>query len=134
MSVAEPLLEPVTVRPDAEVLTAQGLPYFVGVSAATAGAQALSMSLIVVPPGAVSEPHIHLDYETAIYILSGRVETRYGVQLEQSVINSAGEFLFVPPGLPHQAINLSATEPARAIVARNDPREREKVLPYRVPA
>lgn len=134
MSVAESPSEPVTVRPQADVLTRQGLPYFVGISADTAGAQALSMSLIVVPPGAVSEPHIHLDYETAIYILSGRVETRYGVRLEHSVINSAGEFLFVPPGLPHQAINLSATEPARAIVARNDAREREKVVAYRVPA
>ena len=127
-------LEPVIVRPDAEVLTMQGLPYFVGVSATTVGAQALSMSLIVVPPGAVSEPHIHVDYETAIYILSGQVETRYGVHLEHRVINSAGEFLFVPPGLPHQAINLSDSEPARAIVARNDPREHEKVLPYTVPA
>jgi uncharacterized RmlC-like cupin family protein len=36
----------------------------------------------------------------------------------------------VPPGVPHEAINLSATEPARAIVARNDCAEQDKVAPY----
>lgn len=124
---------PVSVRPTSEVDTLQGLPYFVGISAATAGSRALSMSLIVVPPGAISEPHIHLGYETAIYVLSGCVETRYGMHLEHSVVNSAGDFLFVPPGVPHQAINLSQDEPARAIVARNDPNERERVQVYQVP-
>jgi len=38
----------------------------------------------------------------------------------------------VPPDVPHEAINLSATEPARAVVARNDPEEQEKAEPYRV--
>ena len=45
-------------------------------------------------------------------------------------ISEAGDFLFVPPGVPHEAINLSTTEPARAIVARNDPAEQDKVAPY----
>lgn len=68
----------VTVRPEAEVLTRQRLPYFVGICAATAGARGLAMHLVVIPPGAASEPHLHRGYETAIYILEGRVETRYG--------------------------------------------------------
>lgn len=130
---ADALRHPVTVRPDAATDTRQGLPYFVGVSGESAGATGLSMSLVVIPPGAISEPHVHAGYETAIYVLSGRVETRYGERLERTVVNGPGDFLFVPPGLPHQAVNLSATEPARAIVARNDPAEREKVVPYRVP-
>jgi uncharacterized RmlC-like cupin family protein len=46
------------------------------------------------------------------------------------VISEAGDFLFIPPGVPHEAINLSATEPARAIVARNDPAEQDNVVPY----
>lgn len=41
------------------------------------------------------------------------------------------DFLFVPGGVPHEAINLSATEPARAVIARNDPAEQDKVLPFR---
>ena len=121
------------LRPDREIATQQRLPYFVGVSAASAGAVGLSMHLVVIPPGARSEPHWHRDYETAIYVLQGRVETRYGADLACSVISEAGDFLFIPPGEPHEAINLSATEPARAIVARNDPAEQENVVPYERP-
>jgi uncharacterized RmlC-like cupin family protein len=120
----------VTVRPDREVATRQRLPYFVGISGATAGTKGLSMHLVVIPPGGVAAPHLHREFETAIYVLEGRVETRYGPGLEQSVINVAGDFLFIPPDLPHQAFNLSDSEPARAIVARNDPNEQENVAPY----
>ena len=64
-------------------------------------------------------------------MIEGRVETRFGEGLSESVVSEAGDFLFVPPGVPHEAINLSSTEPARAIVARNDPAEQDKVAPYR---
>jgi uncharacterized RmlC-like cupin family protein len=63
-------------------------------------------------------------------VLEGRVETRYGPGLQRSVVNEAGDFLFIPPDLPHQAFNLSQTEAARAIVARNDANEQERVVPY----
>jgi uncharacterized RmlC-like cupin family protein len=120
----------ITVRPDRAVATRQQLPYFVGISGATAGTKGLSMHLVVIPPGGTAAPHRHRDFETAIYVLEGRVETRYGPGLAQSVVNEAGDFLFIPPDLPHQALNLSDTEPARAIVARNDPNEQENVVPY----
>jgi len=118
------------IRPRADVPTRQGLPYFLGVSAQTAGASGLSMHMVAIPPGARSAPHSHRAYETAIYVLEGRVETRCGEGLAESVVNGPGEFLFIPPGVPHEAINLSTTEWARAIVARNDPAEQEKVEPY----
>ena len=120
----------VTVRPDREEFTRQCLPYFLGISEATAGSKGLSMHMVVIPPGGVAAPHCHRDFETAIYLLEGQVETRYGPGLKQSVVNEAGDFLFIPPDLPHQAFNLSDTEPARAIVARNDPNEQENVVPY----
>jgi uncharacterized RmlC-like cupin family protein len=118
------------VRPDHEVMTRQRLPYFVGISGQTVNATGLSMHLVIIPPGARAEPHVHLGYETGIYVLEGTVCTRWGPRLEYEVVSSAGEFLFVPPGVPHEAINLSATEPARAIVARNDPAEQDKVQPF----
>ena len=118
------------VRPDREVMTRQRLPYFVGISGQTVNATGLSMHMIVVPPGGRSEPHIHVGYETGIYLLEGTVCTRWGQTLEHEVVSQPGDFLFVPPGVPHEAINLSATEPARAIVARNDPAEQDKVLPF----
>ena len=118
------------VRPNREVATSQRLPYFVGISGESVGACGLSMHLVVIPPGARSEPHLHLGHETAIYVLQGRVETLYGPELAQSVISEAGDFLFIPPDVPHVAVNLSATDPARAIVSRNDPAEQDKVRPY----
>ncbi|THG81913.1 cupin domain-containing protein [Pseudomonas sp. A-1] len=118
------------VRPDTEVMTRQRLPYFVGISGQTVGAQGLSMHLVVIPPGGRAEPHLHLGYETGIYVLEGRVLTRWGAALENEIVSEAGEFLFIPPGVPHEAINLSTSEPARAVVARNDPAEQDRVEPY----
>ncbi|HEX4975586.1 MAG TPA: cupin domain-containing protein [Pseudomonadales bacterium] len=118
------------LSPGQEIMTQQRLPYFVGISGKTVGANALSMHLIVIPPAGRSVPHIHIGYETGIYVLEGRVETRWGFALEHSVISQAGDFLFVPPGVPHEAINLSESEVARAIVARNHPAEQEYVEPY----
>ena len=119
-----------SVIPDQQVMTLQRLPYFVGISGSTVGATGLSMHLVVIPPGARAEPHVHVGYETGIYVLEGTVCTRWGARLEHEVVSGPGEFLFVPPGVPHEAINLSATEPARAVVARNDPAEQDKVQPY----
>jgi uncharacterized RmlC-like cupin family protein len=118
------------IRPEQQVPTRQGLPYFLGVSGRTAGARGLSMHMVVIPPGARAEPHAHRGYETAIYVLEGRVETRWGDGLKDSIVSEAGDFLFIPPDVPHEAINLSTTEPARAIVARNDPAEQDNVVPY----
>jgi len=120
----------VLVRPEAETTSRQRLPYFVGISGASAGATRLSMNMVVIPPGGAAEPHIHQGYETAIYILKGRVDTRYGDRLRQSQICEEGDFLFIAPDIPHQPLNLSQTEPAVAIVARNDPNEQESVVPY----
>lgn len=121
------------LRPDREVTTRQRLPYFIGISGSTAGASGLSMHLVVIPPGARAEPHIHIGYETGIYVLEGSVLTRWGHALENEVVSQAGDFLFVPPGVPHEAINLSATEPARAVVARNHPDEQDLVEPFVLP-
>jgi uncharacterized RmlC-like cupin family protein len=118
------------IRPGPEATERQHLDYFLGVSGDTCGATRLAMHLVVVPPGAAAEPHYHDGYETAIYQLEGRVETRFGETLERSVVTEAGDFLFVPPGVPHQAVNLSETERAVALIARNDAGEQERVVPY----
>jgi uncharacterized RmlC-like cupin family protein len=118
------------IRPQSAAHGRQHLDYFLGVSGETCGSTGLAMHLVVVPPGGAADPHYHDGYETAIYQLEGLVETRYGPQLEQAVVTQAGDFLFVPPGVPHQAVNLSDTEPAVAIIARNDANEQERVVPY----
>jgi uncharacterized RmlC-like cupin family protein len=131
-SAPPPYGQLVRVRSPAEILTVQKLPNFVGISEKTVGAKALSMNIVVIPPGAKAEPHRHEGFESAVYVISGRVETRWGERLEHSVITEPGDFLFIPPGVPHQPINLSTTEPARAIVVRNDPNEQEHVVLHEV--
>lgn len=118
------------IQPQSAQQSRQGIPYFFGISGQSAGAQALSMHLVEIPPGGKAEPHYHRGFETAIYVLAGRVETRYGERLCESVINEPGSFLFIPPNVPHQPINLSNSQPALAIVARNDAREEEDVVFY----
>ena len=120
----------VTVRPKETLTTKQNLPYYVGISKETAGAKGLSMNLVVIPPGASPKAHYHKDFETAIYLLKGTVETRFGENLKESIINEEGDFVYIPPGVPHKPVNLSKTEPALAIVSRNDPNEHENVIAY----
>ncbi|HJW27457.1 MAG TPA: cupin domain-containing protein [Rhodocyclaceae bacterium] len=122
--------EIVTVRPEATVNTVQRLPNFVGISEMTAGAKGISMNMVIIPPAAEAQPHFHKGFETAIYVIQGKVETRYGPGLAKSVVNEKGDFVFIPAGVPHQPRNLSDTEPAIAIVARNDPNEQENVQVY----
>jgi uncharacterized RmlC-like cupin family protein len=120
----------ITVRPKETVNTRQQLANFEGISAQTAGARRLCMHMVIIPPGGKAVPHIHDGYETAIYIVKGRTETRYGKGLKQSKINQAGDFIFIPASVPHQPVNLSQTEEVVAIVARNDPNEQESVVLY----
>jgi len=122
----------VTVRPEGTVSTKQQLENFVGISEKTAGSTSLCMHKVVIPPGGAALPHIHDGYETAIYIIQGRVKTRYGEGLSETVINEAGDFMFIPAGVPHQPINISDTEEAIAIITRNDPNEQESVIPYEI--
>ncbi len=111
--------------------TRQNRPYYVGISKDTAGAKGISMNLMVIAPRGLAQPHYHKDFETAIYLLQGKVETRYGENLKESILTEKGDFLYIPPGVPHQPFNLSATEPAVAIVSRNDPNELENVVMYK---
>ena len=120
----------VTVRPEESIATKQNLPYFGGISQETVGAKGLSMNMVVIPPGGSPKAHYHKDFETAIYLLKGRVETWFGKNLKESMINEEGDFVYIPPGVPHKPINLSETETALAIVSRNDPNEHENVITY----
>ena len=122
----------IRVRPEENFTTKRNLNYFPGLSEKTAGTQGLSMMQVRIPPGGRAEPHYHDGFEAGIYILEGRVENKFGEGLKESVITEKGDFLFIPPGVPHQPVNLSETEPALAIISRNIPSEEEPVVPYKV--
>ena len=99
-----------------------GIRYKTGMSAKNVGSGKLSMNVAIVPPGAVAFAHIHVDFEVMLFILEGSVRHEYGENLEQSVDNSAGDFIFIQPGVPHEVINLSDTEPVIAVAI--EPRTR----------
>lgn len=118
----------VTIRVPEASTSRQALPFFPGVSNKNTGAKGLSLLKVVIPPGGSAQAHVHKGYESAIYLLQGTVETRYGQHLEKRVVNVAGDFIYIPADVPHQPTNLSKTEPAIAIVARNDGDEQEHVI------
>jgi uncharacterized RmlC-like cupin family protein len=120
----------ITIRPKESFISKQQLPNFEGISAQSAGTKHLCMHLVVIPPGGRAVAHYHDGHETTIYIIKGRAETKYGDKLEQSSINEAGDFIFIPPNVPHLPINLSDTEEVIAVVSRNDPNEQESVVLY----
>jgi len=105
----------------------QGLDYFAGVSAESTGARAICMHLLEMPPGAMAKPHYHAAHETAIFVLEGTAEFRHGPKLEHVDRVSAGDFIYIPAGVPHQPYNPTAA-PARAVIARTDPNEQESVV------
>ena len=105
-----------------------GIRYKTGISGKNVGAKKLSMNVATVPPGAVAYAHIHVDFEVMLYILEGRVRHDYGPALEHHVENSAGDFIFIEPGVPHEVCNLSDSEPVVAVVARSDASEWEHIV------
>jgi glutamate/tyrosine decarboxylase-like PLP-dependent enzyme/mannose-6-phosphate isomerase-like protein (cupin superfamily) len=86
------------------------------------------MNVTTFPPGESSAAHQHCDFETAIYGVRGEVTLFYGPRLEHSVVVGTGDFCFIAPGVPHKAYNLSDTETALFVTARNDPVEQENVV------
>ena len=107
--------------------------YKVGLSGKNVGARQLSMNVATIPPGGVAYAHIHVGFEVMLYILKGRVRHAYGTGLRESVENTAGDFIFIEPGVPPEVFNMSNTDPVVAVVARSDPSEWQNIIPYTRP-
>ena len=107
-----------------------GIQYNHGMSGKNVNARELSMNLATIPPSGVAYAHIHVGFEVMLYILEGRLRHDFGPGLRQSVINEAGDFIFIEPGIPHEVVNLSDTEIVRAVVARSSADEWDKIITY----
>jgi uncharacterized RmlC-like cupin family protein len=116
------------VRGGGEFHGKQGLDYFTGISAETTGARGICMHTLTIPPGGRANAHLHESHETAIYVLSGEAEMWFGNDLTDYLTVKAGEFLYIPAGVPHLPANPSATTPCLAVLARTDPNEQESVI------
>ena len=107
-----------------------GIHYKTGMSGKNVGAKELSMNIATIPPGGVAGAHIHVDFEVMLYILEGHVRHAYGPNLIHSVENSAGDFIFIEPGIPHEVYNMSETEPVVAVVSRSSADEWDNIINY----
>ena len=107
----------------------QGLTYGAGVSAESAGAHGICMHLVTIPPGGRAKAHLHENHETAIYVLSGEAEMWHGDGLQECLTVRAGEFMYIPEGVPHAPTNPSESEVCVAVLARTDSNEQESVVP-----
>jgi uncharacterized RmlC-like cupin family protein len=107
-----------------------GLDYKLGLNKQTVGSDVLSMNLATVPPGGVAAAHIHVGFEVGLYILAGQVKHCFGKGLRQELVNGAGDFIFIKPGVPHEVYNMSDAEPVIAVVARTSPNQWDEIIPY----
>jgi uncharacterized RmlC-like cupin family protein len=106
-----------------------GIRYKQGLSAKNAGSTELSINVATVPPGAVAYAHIHDGFEVMLFIVQGKVKHTFGEGLTQSVINEAGDFIYIKPGVPHEVFNIG-DEPLIAFVARSAADEWDKIVNY----
>ena len=107
----------------------QGTVYSPGVSAETVGAVSVFLGMVTLPAGERTRAHTHTRHESALYMLSGdEVELWTGPQLGDRAVARPGDYLFIPAGVPHVAVNRSAARPAVFIGARNEPSAQESVV------
>jgi uncharacterized RmlC-like cupin family protein len=87
---------------------------------ARAGAQKLWAGTVSIHAGAKTGAHHHGPLESVIYIVRGKARMRWGDALEFTAEAGPGDFIFVPPFVPHQEINASADETLECVLVRSD--------------
>jgi uncharacterized RmlC-like cupin family protein len=82
-----------------------GMTRAAAITHAATGATKLWAGTVKVDPHAKTAPHHHGELETVLYIIKGRARMRWGDHLEFADIAEPGDFIYVPPFVPHQEIN-----------------------------
>ena len=96
-----------------------GMNRAAAITQARCGAEQLWAGTVVIHPGAKTGAHHHGPVESVIYIVSGRARMRWGEQLEFVAEAGPGDFIHVPPYVPHQEINASSDEPLSCVLCRS---------------
>ena len=96
-----------------------GMHRAAAITRATAGANKLWAGTVEIHANAKTGAHHHGDLESVIYVVSGRARMRWGEALEFTAEAGPGDFIFVPPYVPHQEINASREEPLSCVLVRS---------------
>ena len=107
-------------RLDANTAQTPGMQREVAINLARVGAQKLWAGTVQIRPDAKTGAHHHGALESVIYVVKGRARMRWGEQLEFTAEAGPGDFIYVPPYVPHQEINASATELLECVLVRSD--------------
>jgi uncharacterized RmlC-like cupin family protein len=96
-----------------------GMERAAAINAARVGAQKIWAGTVRIAPDAKTGAHHHGDLESVIYVLRGRARMRWGEALEFVAEAGPGDFIFVPPFVPHQEINAGTDEPLECVLMRS---------------
>ena len=107
-------------RLDDNTAQTPGMHRQAAVNHARVGAQKIWAGTVSIQPNAKTGAHHHGELESVIYVVKGRARMRWGERLEFTAEAEPGDFIFVPPFVPHQEINASADEPLECVVIRSD--------------
>jgi uncharacterized RmlC-like cupin family protein len=97
-----------------------GMNRATAIDRARVGAQKLWAGTVHIHAGAKTGPHHHGPLESVIYVISGRARMRWGERLEFVAEAGPGDFIYVPPYVPHQEINASSDETLSCVLVRSD--------------
>lgn len=107
-------------RLDTNTPQTPGMTRAAAINRAMAGANKLWAGTVNIHPNAKTAPHHHGELESIIYIVRGKARMRWGGKLEFIAEAGPGDFIFVPPFVPHQEINANPNEPLTCVVVRSD--------------
>ena len=97
-----------------------GMNRAAAINLARVGAQKLWAGTVTIHPDAKTGAHHHGALESVIYVVRGKARMRWGDRLEFVAEAGPGDFIFVPPYVPHQEINASTAEPLECVLVRSD--------------
>lgn len=105
---------------DSNTAQTPGMSRAAAINHAKAGANKLWAGTVNIQPDAKTGAHHHGELESVIYVISGRARMRWGDNLEYFAEAEAGDFIYVPPFVPHQEINASPDEALLCVLVRSD--------------
>ena len=107
-------------RLDANTAQTPGMERAAAINLARVGAQKLWAGTVKIAANAKTGAHHHGALESVIFVLRGRARMRWGAHLEYMAEAGPGDFIFVPPYVPHQEINASPSESLECVLVRSD--------------
>jgi len=105
---------------DTNTAQTPGMNRAAAINFARVGAQKLWAGTVTIHAHAKTGAHHHGHLESVIYVVKGRARMRWGDQLQFTAEAGPGDFIYVPPYVPHQEINASETEPLECVLVRSD--------------